>query len=215
MASISAVQCRLLTWSSGAVRDQTTHDTVVAQMRRGDQRRAVVAAGDELRAGAEFQQQRQRPFVVGHRCDRHRVVAVVLQRAEIGAGGGEAADRVGPTRVRRHVQRRPAISVARVDHGTRGQEPADRRSIATPRGLVQGRPGGAFRLARSDLRLRGQHGGQRGATPGTAAQKRLARHARHSRLQPRPIAFSPRRTAPPAPPARGCSAPARGRTPEW
>jgi hypothetical protein len=85
--------------------DQLAHHAVVAQVRGGDQRRAVVAAGGELGAGAQLPAARAGVFVVGHGGDGHGVVAVVFQRAQVGAGRGQGADRVALARKGGHVHR--------------------------------------------------------------------------------------------------------------
>ena len=134
--------------------DQLAHDAVVAQVRRGDQRRAVVAAGGQPGAGAQLQQHAQRLFVVGHGGDGDGVVAVVLQQAEIGTGRGQRADRLALAREGGHVQRRAAMAVARVDCGACGQQRAQRGQVAAVRGGVQA--GVARRFLRRRRHL-GQH----------------------------------------------------------
>jgi hypothetical protein len=57
--------------------DELAHHAVVAQVRGGDQRGAVVAAGGELGAGAQRPAARAAWLVVGHGGDGHGVVAVV------------------------------------------------------------------------------------------------------------------------------------------
>ena len=96
MASINAVQCRLFTWSTGAPAAMSWRTTpswprCAAAISAG----AVVATRRQPGARAEGEQQRERLLVVGDRGDRHRVVTVVLERAEVAppwpAGGSPRA----------------------------------------------------------------------------------------------------------------------------
>ena len=66
-------------------RDQHPHDLGVAEVRGGDQRGAVVAAGDVARAGAAVERELEHLDVVRDRGDGDDVVAVELQRVGIGA----------------------------------------------------------------------------------------------------------------------------------
>jgi hypothetical protein len=93
--------------------DQLAHDRVVAEVRRGDQRRAVVAARHVGRAIAERERHLHRLDVVGDRRDRDRVVAVRVERVGVGARGDQRAHRVVPLRERGDVERvRPCASRA-------------------------------------------------------------------------------------------------------
>ncbi len=65
--------------------DERAHHLVVAEVRRGDQRRAVVAAGDVGGLAADRERDLERLDVVGDGGDGDDVVAVVLERVRIGA----------------------------------------------------------------------------------------------------------------------------------
>ena len=83
---MSAVQPRLLTWSSGApALIEHAHHFDVAEMRGGDESGAVVAARDVGRAIAELERGFERGGIVGDRGDRDHVVAVRVERVGIGA----------------------------------------------------------------------------------------------------------------------------------
>ena len=134
--------------------NQLAHHAVMPQVRRRDQRRAVVAAGDEPGAGTEREQGAQGFFIVGHRGDRDSVVAVVLPQAEIGAGRGERLDRLALARERGHMQWRAALAVAAIDVAA-GQGLAHGDQVAAMGCRMQPAVGGEFGSARGGLGPRG------------------------------------------------------------
>ena len=120
--------------------DERLHHLGMAEMRCGDQGRAVPAAGDVPGADAQRQRHLQRRDVVGYRGDGDDVIAVILQRIHIGAGGGQRAQGVMLACVSGHVQRRAAMAVAGIDRigvAASGQQRLDARRVAALRGIEQ------------------------------------------------------------------------------
>ena len=138
--------------------DQLAHDLDVAEMRRGDQRGAVVAAGDVLRAAAQLERDLQRRQIVRHRGDGDDVVAVVLQRVGIGARRDERAHRV-PLRRRR---RRRGTACVRGRLARRDWRRPRRAARSRPRRRARRRRRGPcsprVRRRGRDLRRRGRRG---------------------------------------------------------
>jgi hypothetical protein len=120
-----------------ARRDQLAHDAGVAQVRRRDQGCAVVSAGGEPGARAFGQKGPQRLAVVGDGGDGHRVVTVVLERAQVGTGAGQRPDRGGVAGESRHVQGRAAVAVATIQLDPGGDQFRKGRQVAAMRGGVQ------------------------------------------------------------------------------
>ena len=52
-------------------------------MSGGDQRRAIIDAGDQLRAGADGEQRLQRRQVIPHRNDGHGVITLIVEKGKI------------------------------------------------------------------------------------------------------------------------------------
>ena len=154
----------MVEWRAGL--DQLAHHAVMAQVGGGDQRRAVVAAGGQLGAGAEFEQHGQSRLVVGDSGDRDRVVAVVLERAEVGPGLGQCANDLVPAGKGRDMQRCAAMAVARAEQVAVG--PGYLGCVAAPGGRVQTLVGRGLRRRRADL---GRGGGSDQAEASSAASR--------------------------------------------
>jgi hypothetical protein len=95
----------------------------------------------------------QRRHVVVHGGNRHDVVAVILQRVDVGAGGSQRAHGVMAARIGRDVQRRAAMTVARVDRSAARDQRLDARHITALRGVEQ--PGIAHDVGGGGRYLRG------------------------------------------------------------
>jgi hypothetical protein len=118
--------------------DQLPHHAVMPEMRRRDQCRAVIDAGDELRARAVLEERLHHRRVVAHGGDRHGVVALAVEKGGIGScvaqqrAGGVAMALEG-----RDVQGRAVVAVARVRIGAGGRKSPDFRDAAASRRGVQ------------------------------------------------------------------------------
>ena len=153
--------------------------------------RAVVTAGDELRARTQREEQAQCLLVVGDRGDGYRVVAVVFECAQVGAGPGQVTHRLALARERGHVQRRAAVGVARIDLGAGGHQGIDARRVPAPGRSVQAGVGGRLRRAGRALRRRrrrADQNGQHGCGP-QPARPRTTPMAHGRILQPPPDAM--------------------------
>jgi hypothetical protein len=98
-----------------AGRGQNPDHFGVPQVRGGDERGAVIAAGDVLRARAELERELERRNVVRDGRDRDDVVAVGLERVRIGTRGDAAPASPRAGAEGRNVQRRAPTTVAQVD----------------------------------------------------------------------------------------------------
>ncbi len=96
-------------------RDQRAHDFIVAEMRGGDQRGAVIGACDVGGLAAAFERDLEHRHVVGDGGDRDDVVLLRFQRIGIGAEPHQCARRVGLVHEGGDMQRRAAVSIAGVD----------------------------------------------------------------------------------------------------
>jgi hypothetical protein len=155
-------------------------------MRRRDQRRAIVTAGNLLRARAELQQQLERRHVIGDGGYRHRVVAVAFFGIEIGAGFRQRRNGVAMTAEGGDMQGRAAVSIPRVDIRTAGGQAADLARVAARSRTQQAGIGRDFARAGRDLRGRctGQSAGNDRRRDAAASHIRLHLHVNFKTFNP-------------------------------
>ena len=185
-----------------AGRDQLPHHAVVAEVGGGDQRGAVVAAGDELRAraqpraGSRASPRRRRPRRWSpRRSGRSRTRPVSAPALS------QRLHRAALARERRHVQRRAAVGVARFQRrlaagGERARSPARRRArrrrAAPCRRAASAAVGGTCATAGS--------GQPAPAPPARSAQAQRGHFSRSLTLSSAAIAHCSSRWPPGAPP---------------
>ena len=135
--------------------DQCTYDLVVAEMRGGDQRRAVIGAGDVARLAAAVERGFQHRHVVGDRRDGDDVVFLRLERIGVGAEPHQRACGVRLAHEGGNMERRAGVAVARIDRRARlhellnfGDVALCRRRVQAAIGLQLGRLGGVCAEAR-------------------------------------------------------------------
>ena len=174
---MTAVHRRLFTWSSGApAAISTLHDFVVTEVRRGDERGAVVRAGHVLRARAAVERDLQHRHVVGDGGDRHDVVALRVERVRVGPAPHQHTPRLVLLAVGGHVERRAAVAVAKLAVGAGARAARSQRRSRHGRGVQAGTRadlGLGGRDLREHLHFRG--GDERGTEP-EAADAGLTRH---------------------------------------
>jgi len=143
--------------------DQLPDDAVMPEMRRSDQRGAVIDAGDERSARAAGDQRLDHRGVVAHRRDRHGVVALAVEEGGIGARGEERSGGGAMPLEDGDVERRPPVAVAGVEVGAGGREAPDGVGVVPGRCRVEVPIGG-------DLSRRRRHLGRRRTGPVAAAE---------------------------------------------
>ena len=209
-------------------------DGHVTEMGGGDQCGAVVAAGDELRAGAAVEEE-------GVRLARSSSTAAIVtasyrsssRRDGLSPGGDKCGDRLGLALESRDVKGRPAATIAPVEVRLVTAEGYDFADVA-PGGSGMNSPvGGHFRWGGRRLRETCARHGNRGhdgdgearhhpvrlrktlrrTPPGRGWRRRGRRRLRGGRSWPGPswrVTFLPTRPAPAmCGPARGLSGPRR------
>jgi len=184
--------------------NQFADDFHVTEVRRGDERRAVVRARDVLRTPSQLQRDLQCGEIVRHRRNGDDVVAIVLERVRIGTCIDEGAHRAALRCVGGDVERRAAVAVPRLDIGALLRELPDRRRVAARGCGEEPGVGGALRgpgrnLGAGERHRAGKH--QRGAEGQWAHQAnpkpdRVA--SRTSRIDMSRRLSIPRRRADPA-----------------
>ena len=157
-----------------AGRDQRAHHLVMAEMGGGDQRRAVIGAGDVGRLAAAFQRRLEHRHVVGNRRNGDDVVALAVERVRIGAERHEFHGRGILLGEGGDVEGRAAVRVAHVHIGAVLDEPLDRRRIAARRRRVKAVIGGEFGRVRRRLRTGGE--AEREGKDGEAGRDSGLRH---------------------------------------
>ena len=155
-----------------ARRDQHAHHLGVAEMRGGDQRRALIGAGDVLRIAAAGERELEHRHIVGHRHDGDDVVLLRVERVRVGAAADERLRGRLVAEVRRDMQRRAAMAVDCVDLLAGRDQPRDLGGIALGGSRVQAAIGGDLRRAGRDLRGGGQ-GEQQGRDQKQEAHPRI------------------------------------------
>jgi hypothetical protein len=131
--------------------NELAHDFVVPEVRRRDERGAVVAAGHQSRVGAVREQEAQRFHVIGHRGDGDAIVAIVLQQVDVGARVGERLDRRALPGEDGDMERRAAAPIPCVEVHPGSGKPVHFCDVALRGGGVQALVRGDFRRARWDL----------------------------------------------------------------
>lgn len=104
--------------------DQSSDDLCMSKMRCGNQRRAVVGAGDKARIVAKFNGERHQVRIVRHRRDCHHVIGIPVERVHVRTSRSQDAQRIFLRSESRHVDRSAPRRIARVDiRATRRQAP--------------------------------------------------------------------------------------------
>ena len=132
--------------------DQRAHDLDMAEMGGGDQRGAIVGAGDRARIAAAFERDLEHLEVVVHGRDGDDVVALGVERVRIGAEPDERVRRRVLAQKRRDMQRGAAVGVLDVRFLARGDQLLDLGDVAARCCVVQAGIDAQLPLARRGLR---------------------------------------------------------------
>lgn len=117
--------------------DQAADDLDMAEVRRGDQRSAVIRTGDKAGIVAEFDGQRHQLGIVRHRGDGDHVISLMLQRVHIGPGLGKRAQGGILRGEGRYMGRGAAAEITGIQVGAIGGKPADGGGVTLMRGAEQ------------------------------------------------------------------------------
>jgi hypothetical protein len=132
--------------------DQRAHNLVVAEMGGGNQRRAVIGAGDVRCLAAKLQCELEHRHVIGDGGNGDDVVALRLERVGVGAATCQSLGGAGLFEESRDMQRCAAVTIAGIDQCAGGAEALDRGDVACGAGRVQALIGGNFGRAGRNLR---------------------------------------------------------------
>ena len=135
--------------------NQDLHHLGVAQVRGGDQRRALVGAGDVPRVRAQRQRQPERRRIVGHGGNGDDIVVVVFEGVGIGARVDQDPHHLVPAEICGYVQRRAAVAIANVDRRAARDRLFHPGHVPHDRSLVKSTVSAALGSARRCLRHRG------------------------------------------------------------
>ena len=139
-----------------AGRDQHAHHLGMAEMRRRDQRGAVIGAGDRLRVGAAGKRKLEHRDVVVHRRDGDDVVFLRVERVRIGAALEQRRCGRLMAEMRRDMQRRAAVRILGVRALPGRDQPFDPGRVALRGRRMQAGIDAQVGWAGRDLRGGGQ-----------------------------------------------------------
>ena len=160
-------------------RDQRLDDLRMTEVGGGDQRGAVVVAGDRAGIGAGFERDLEQLDVVVDRGDGERVETLQVARVRIGAEPQQRAHRVMMLAVGGHQQRRAAVGILQVRALAFLDQFFDLGDVAHGGGRVQAGIDPQIAVARRRLR----RGGGRGCEQRRKSQEeRQASHRGTSRI---------------------------------
>ena len=133
--------------------DQRLHDLHVPEMRRRDQRRPIVVAGDRARIGAALDPDLEQLHVIVDGSDGQKVEALQVARVRIGAEPQQCAHRLVMLAVGGDDQRRAAVGVLKVDLLALSDQFFDLGYVAVGGGGVQAGIDAKLAIRRRHLRL--------------------------------------------------------------